>query len=234
MKLTRLDKQVINNFASINDNLEFKKNLATEHSEKYLSAEYILQCNKFKNFYVYDTYEFLRAYNCFINPKITITDDKVIVGNGNSEIKYYQADKSVLILPQKTIAERIENKIPETKFELNFDDIKRVEKLKKTFSFADFVFTKDEENRHCIILTDLKDERALTFYYSTEFKTNRDYKVSSKHLTEFSILISNYDVSIFEDRFVLMESKDIPLKYLISLDQKPTPDSKESEVKKNA
>ena len=36
----------------------------------------------------------------------------------------------------------------------------------------------------------------------------------------------NYKVSIFEKN-ILLESKDIPLKYLITLEPKPTPVSKE-------
>lgn len=235
MKLTRQDKQVINNFADINSNLEFKKNLKTISASQSIIGEYTLQCDEFKNFFVYDTREFLRAYNCFINPKTTISNENIILKNDFSEVIYYQADKSVLVLPKKTIDELIRDKTPETQFKLNFDDLKIIENVKKKFSFADFLFTKDEENRHCIILTDVKNKQALTFYYSTQFKTNRDYKVSSKDLTTINLLISNYDVSIFEEgKMVLLESEDIPLKYLISLDPLKTPDSKKSEVKRNA
>ena len=43
MKLTRQDRQVINNFAKFNQNLEFKKDLKQQSSGRNLLAEYTLQ-----------------------------------------------------------------------------------------------------------------------------------------------------------------------------------------------
>ena len=76
MKLTRQDRQVINNFAKLNKNLEFKKDLK-QCRERYLLAEYTLQSDEFKSFLIYDTEEFLKVINCFNNPKVIINDDLI-------------------------------------------------------------------------------------------------------------------------------------------------------------
>ena len=74
MKLTRQDRQVINNFAKLNKNLEFKKDLKQQSGGRNLLAEYTLQSDEFKSFLIYDTKEFLKVIHCFNNPKVIIND----------------------------------------------------------------------------------------------------------------------------------------------------------------
>ena len=81
-----------------------------------------------------------------------------------------------------------------------------------------------------VYATDLKDKKSNEFSISTYQKTNKDYYCKVPHFYEMPILISNYKVSIFDDEYILLESLDIPLKYLIALEPKPQPDSKEREI----
>ena len=116
MKLTRQDRQVINNFAKLNKNLEFKKSLKT-YCKPHLLAEYTLQSDEFKSFLIYDTKEFLEVIHCFNNPKVIINDDLITLQEFNNEFRYYTAEKSMIkwmILPEKTIDETISNQTPET------------------------------------------------------------------------------------------------------------------------
>ena len=124
------------------------------------------------------------------------------------------------------IAEFIDNKIPDTQFELSFDDIKSIERIRERIHLPNLIIKPDEDNYHCIVLTGIKDKSSPEFTLTTYHKTNRDYEVRCAGFTQMPILISNYKVSIFK-KFILLESKDIPLKYLIALEPKPTPDSKE-------
>jgi len=236
MKLTRQDRQVINNFAKFNQNLEFKKDLKQQSSGRNLLAEYTLQSDEFKSFLIYDTKEFLKVIHCFNNPKVIINDDLITLQEFNNEFRYHTTEKSMIkwmILPEKTIDETISNQTPETQFELSFDDIKELQRVNDILKFPHLIIKPDEDNCHSLTYTDIHNKKSDEFSISTYQKTNRDYKVRVSGFNELPILISDYQVSIFE-KSILLESKDIPLKYLIALEPKPTPDTKESEIKKNA
>ena len=233
MKLTRQDRQVINNFAKLNKNLEFKKDLKQQSGGRNLLAEYTLQSDEFKSFLIYDTKEFLKVIHCFNNPKVIINDDLITFQEFNNEFRYYTAEREICRLPEKTIDEIIANQTPETQFELSFDDIKELQRVNDILKFPHLIIKPDEDNCHSLTYTDIKDKKSNVFSMSTYQKTNRDYEVRVSGIYELPILISDYKVSIFE-KSILLESKDIPLKYLIALEHKPTPDTKESEIKKNA
>ena len=229
MKLTRQDRQVINNFAKFNQNLEFKKNLITRTALANALCEYTLQSDEFKPFVIYDTPEFLNVLSCYNNPKVEIFDVRLILKEFNQTFKYHTAERTICHLPKKNIAQLIKDKIPNTQFELSFDDMKSINRVNSLFKLPHLIFKSDEDNYHSIIITDVKCRGSIEYSLTTDYKTNRDYKVKVSQFHELPILISNYKVSIFESMF-LMESKDIPLKYLIALEPKPTPDSKEGEI----
>ncbi len=239
MKLTRQDRQVINNFAKLNKNLEFKKDLKQQTSAKdrngnniagNLLAEYTLQSDEFKSFLIYDTKEFLKVINCFNNPKVIINDDLITLKEFNNEFRYYTAEKSIMVLPNKTIDEVINGKIPDVSYELSFDDIKSIEYVKSEIKLPHIIFKTDEKNNNIIVLTDIHNKSSPEFTYTLDYKTNRKYSNRMSGFKEIELLVSNYKISIFENSFVLLESSDIPLKYLIALEPKPTPDSKEGEI----
>ena len=106
MKLTRQDRQVINNFAKLNKNLEFKKDLKQQSGGRNLLAEYTLQSDEFKSFLIYDTKEFLKVINCFNNPKVIINDDLITLQEFNNEFRYHTAEKSMMVLPEKLLMKR--------------------------------------------------------------------------------------------------------------------------------
>ena len=233
MNLTTQDRQIINNFSKFNQNLEFKKNLNTRTTMKNVICEYILQCDEFKPFLIYDTPEFLNVLNCYNNPEVEIFDDKVILKEFNQTFKYNTAERAICHLPERNIAQIIKDKIPNTEFELSFDDMKSINRVNSLFKLPHLIFKSDEDNYHSIIITDDKNLKSLEYSLTTNYKTNRDYKVKVPQFHELQILISNYKVSIFEKMF-LMESKDIPLKYLIALEPKPTPDTNKRKENTNA
>jgi len=233
MNLTRQDKQIINNFSKFNQNLEFKKNLITTTSTRNAYCEYTLQCDEFKPFLIYDTPEFLSVLNCYRNPEVEIFDNKVLVKEFNESFTYHITERSICHLPKRNITQIINDEIPNTEFELSFDDMKSINRVNSLFKLPNLIFKSDEDNYHSIIITDDKNLKSLEYSLTTNYKTNRDYKVKVPKFHELQILISNYKVSIFEKMF-LMESKDISLKYLIALEPKPTPDTNKREENTNA
>ena len=164
MKLTRQDRQVINNFAKLNKNLEFKKDLK-QCRERYLLAEYTLQSDEFKSFLIYDTKEFLKVIHCFNNPKVIINDDLITLQEFNNEFRYHTAEKSMMVLPEKTIDETISNQTPETQFELSFDDIKELQRVNDILKLPHLIIKPDEDNCHSLTYTDIHKKNQMSFQY---------------------------------------------------------------------
>ena len=234
MNLTRQDRQVINNFSLFNQNLELKKDLRSKSSTGTLIAEYELESDEFKPFLIYDTPEFLKCYNSFLCPKVEILEDRVLISDHKSEVKYFTAERTICVLPNKSISELIKDKTPDTQLKMSFDNLKSLKRFSDILKLPHWVLKQDEDNFHSFLITDLKCRGSNEFSISTYQKTNKDYYCKVLNFYEIPLLISNYKVSIFDDEFIVLESLDIPLKYLIALEPKPQPDSKEREDKVNA
>ena len=230
MNLTRQDRQVINNFSLFNKNLEFKKDLRSISSNNNLIAEYKLESDEFNPFVVYETPEFLKCYNSFLSPKVEILKDRVLISDHKSEVKFFTAERAICRLPKKTISELIKDKIPDTQLKMSFDNVKSLQKFIEILKLPNLVIKQDDDNFHSFLLTDLRSKKSNEFSISTYQKTNKDYYCKVPHFYTIPLLISNYKVSIFDDEYILLESLDIPLKYLIALEPKPQPDSKEREI----
>jgi len=230
MNLTRQDRQVINNFSLFNKNLEFKKDLRSVSSNGSLIAEYKLESDEFNPFVVYETPEFLKCYNSFLFPKVEILEDRVLISDHKSEIKYFTAERAICRLPKKRIDDLIKDKTPDTQLKMSFDNVKSLKRFTEILKLPNLIIKQDEDNFHSFLLTDLKRRGSNEFSISTYQKTNKDYYCKVPFFYEIPLLISNYKVSIFDDEYILLESLDIPLKYLIALEPKPQPDSKEREI----
>jgi hypothetical protein len=247
MNLSRQDRKIINNFSKINLNLEFKKDLRTMDNNRGVFAEYTLDSNEFKPFVIYDTKEFLSVLNLYQYPKLEISDKHITLKERDFKTSYHLAERDICFIPKEkqTIKEIIKDDIPDTSFELNFEDTKWIEKIKNNFrNYPSIVFRNSEDNFNEIVLKDTKsfkwnkekevlEDVSNEFIYTTHFKTNKNYNCQSNLFRHYEILISNYKVSLYEYKCVLFESLDIPLKYLFALEPKPKPDSKK-ESKSNA
>jgi hypothetical protein len=233
MYLTRQDKQIINNFSKIQRNLEFKKDLATMSNARNIVGEYTLQCDEFKPFLIYETPTFLRCLNSFLYPSVEILDDKVFLSDEKSKMKYFTAERAICLLPKEPIKKTIGDLTPDTQFEMSFSIMKDLQRVNEVLRLPNLIIKPDEDNFHSFTYTDIKDKKSNEFSISTYHKTNRNYEARVSNSSELPIMISNYKVSIFEHRFMLLECVNIPLKYLIALKPKPQPDSKK-ESKTNA
>lgn len=104
MKLSKETVAIIKNFAGINSNLLLKSGnkLATISAQKNVMAD-VTVSETFPDFGIYDVNEFLGAMSLFDDPELTFEDKVCKITQGNSSIKYYAAEASVLTAPTKAI-----------------------------------------------------------------------------------------------------------------------------------
>lgn len=104
MKLSKETVGLFKNFAGINSNLLLKSGnkLATISAQKNVMADATVT-ETFPDFGIYDLNEFLGAMSLFEDPELEFSDKYVTIKQGNSSIKYFAADATVLTAPQKSI-----------------------------------------------------------------------------------------------------------------------------------
>jgi ribosomal protein L28 len=104
MKLSKETVSLFKNFAGINSNLLLKSGnkLATISAQKNVMSDATVS-ETFPDFGIYDLNEFLGAMSLFDDPELDFSDKYVTIKQGNSSIKYFAAEPSVLTAPQKSI-----------------------------------------------------------------------------------------------------------------------------------
>jgi len=104
MKLSKDTVSLFKNFAGINSNLLLKSGskLATISAQKNVMADATVG-ETFPDFAIYDLNEFLGAMSLFEDPELDFSDKYVSISQGSMKIKFFAADASVLVAPQKAI-----------------------------------------------------------------------------------------------------------------------------------
>ena len=108
MNLSNNTVAILKNFADINKNILVKpgKQLKTISTLKNILAEADIDTKFEQEFAIYDLPEFLRAIELFNKSDIQFNGtNKLVIKDANSRqsVKYFFADKSVIVAPTKTI-----------------------------------------------------------------------------------------------------------------------------------
>ena len=107
MKLSKDTLGKLKHFAEINSNilLSSGNKLKTVNTTKSLLGETTIedQLEVGDGFGIYDLNEFLGVISLFEDPDLTFSEKFVTISKGNSNIKYFAANKEVLVYPSKDI-----------------------------------------------------------------------------------------------------------------------------------
>ena len=107
MKLSNETVNVLKNFSTINQGLEFKqvKTIKTVSSSKALMAEATLTDDFPETFCIYDLNQFLSVNSLFKDkPELVFDDANVVFTSGRNKVKYRKTAKSMIVsAPDKTI-----------------------------------------------------------------------------------------------------------------------------------
>ena len=249
MIFTDQDLQVLTNFSEINQNFIFKKGKTamTISTMKNILAHYEMETEVPKEFGIYDLKDFLNVYDLFDKPKLTITDDKIILKDNRFTSDYHPTETHLLVAPKKNPNNTLFNNEIEFdyKFKLSANDIKDYHSARRHSDKLPDLTIETKEGYPCFKLQDLKSNTntKLSFILnsSDQNKTNHQYNFDMKCENFNRILIGDYHAELREPRedkksggVIKLTCLNIPLHYWIALEPKPQPDSKEREDKVNA
>ena len=207
---------VLKNFSDINQNILVKagNKIQTISTMKNILAEAEITEKFDSEFAIYDLPEFLRAVELFEKPalkfnggsNVTIADE-----NTKQSIKYFFADKSVIVAPNKSIS------MPDkfVTFTLKKDQFTQLLKGVTTLNLPD-VAVKGDGTKIKLVCTDKKNKSSNE--YSVDVGES-DKKFTAYFKTEnFKQIVDDYDVAISKSKISHFVNRNKSVQYWIALE----------------
>ena len=220
MQLSSDTVAVLKNFADINQNILVQKGntLTTISTMKNILAEAEISDSIPQEFAIYDLPEFLRSIDLFQKPSLNFEGEShVNIADGNSKqsVKYFFADKSVIVAPTKTIT------MPDTFVSFTFkkDMFEELMKGITTLGLPDIAVIGDGTAIK-MVATDKKNKSSNT--YSTDI-CQSDKKFTAYFKAEnFKMVPDDYDVAVSSQKISHFVNRTKPVKYWIALEPDST------------
>jgi hypothetical protein len=216
MNLTSDTISVLKNFSDINQNILVKpgNKIQTISTMKNILAEAEISEKFESEFAIYDLPEFLRSVELFNKPDLKFNGGayvSIAESNTNQSIKYFFADKSVIVAPNKSIS------MPDkfVTFTLKKDQFTQLLKGVTTLNLPDVAVTGDG-TKIKLVCTDKKNKS------SNEYSVNvgeSDKKFTAYFKTEnFKQIVDDYDVAISKSKISHFVNRNKPVQYWIALE----------------
>ena len=209
---------VLKNFSDINQNILVKsgKTLTTISTMKNILAEAEISDNMPQEFAIYDLPEFLRTIDMFSKPSLNFDGEShVEVVEGKQKVKYFFADKSVIVAPTKSIT------MPDTFVSFTFtkDMFEQVMKGINTMGLPDVAVVGDGTAIK-MIATDKKNKSSNT--YSVDICSSDKVFTGYFKAENFKMITDDYDVAISSQKISHFVNRTRPVKYWIALEPDST------------
>ena len=216
MNLSTSTVAILKNFAEINKNILVKpgKQLKTISTLKNILAEADID-NKFEQeFAIYDLPEFLRAVELFTKSDIQFNgSSNLTIKNANSRqsVKYFFADKSVIVAPTKGIT-MPDKYVTFTLKRSQFDDL---QKGIVTLNLPD-IAVKGDGKTITMVATDKKN-KSSNDYSAVVGETDKKFVAYFK-AENLKVIPDDYDIALSEQRISHFINKNKPVQYWIALE----------------
>ena len=216
MKLSKETVALVKNFAGINSNLLLKSGnkLATISAQKNVMADATVG-ETFPDFAIYDLNEFLGAMSLFDDPELDFQEKYVSIKQGGMNIKFFAADPSVLVAPQKAIT------FPdaEINFNLSSANLNMIHKTASVLRAADVSIVGDG-SKITAVVGDKKNATGNSFS-ETIGETDKTFKVNLK-VENLKMLPGDYAVSISSKKISRFKSPSSDLVYYVAVEADST------------
>jgi hypothetical protein len=216
MNLSSDTVAVLKNFSDINQNILVKpgNKVQTISTMKNILAEAEISEKFESEFAIYDLPEFLRAVELFEKPELKFNGgSNVQIADSNSKqaIKYFFADKSVIVSPTKNIT--MPDK--EVTFTLKKDAFAKLQKGVTTLNLPD-VAVKGDGKSIKLVATDKKN-KSSNDYSMTVGETDKTFTAYFK-AENFKMVSDDYDVAISKQKISHFVNRNKPIQYWIALE----------------
>ena len=216
MNLSSDTVAVLKNFSDINHNILVKpgNKVQTISTMKNILAEAEISEKFDSEFAIYDLPEFLRAVELFQKPNLNFnggSNVQIADNNSKQSIKYFFADKSVIVAPTKNIT--MPDK--EVTFTLKKDDFAKLQKGVMTLNLPD-VAVKGDGKSITLVATDKKNKSSNDYSISVG-ETNKTFTAYFK-AENFKMVSDDYDVAISKQKISHFVNRNKPIQYWIALE----------------
>jgi len=216
MNLSSDTVSVLKNFSDINQNILVKpgNKVQTISTMKNILAEAEISEKFESEFAIYDLPEFLRSVELFDKPELKFNGgSNVQIADSNSKqaIKYFFADKSVIVSPTKNIT------MPDKEVTFTFkkETFAKLLKAATTLNLPD-VAVKGDGKSIKIVATDKKNKSSND--YSIEVgETDKTFTAYFK-TENFKMVSDDYDVAISKQKISHFVNRNKPIQYWIALE----------------
>jgi len=216
MNLSTDTLTILKNFSEINDNILFKpgSKLNTISAMKNILAEATITEKFDTEFGIYSLSEFLRAVELFEKPAVKVNGaNYAVISDEKSKqtIKYFFADKSVIVAPQKSI------NMPDktVAFTLKKDDFTKIQKAATTLNLPDIAI-KGNGKIISFVATDKKNKSSNDYSLNIG-ETNKEFTAYFKS-ENFKMISDDYDVAISKAKVSHFINRSKPVQYCIALE----------------
>ena len=212
MKLSSETIEVLKNFSTINQNILVKEGtkLRTMSTMKNILAEAVIEDGFEKEFGIYDLNEFLGVLTLAKDPDIEFKNDSFLtVNGGNTKIKYFFSDPSILVTPPETF------NAPETDVTIKVtkENLANVLKASAVMQLPDIVFTK-----FGMTVKDVKNTTSNEFTQELEGDSGPEFKFHYK-VENLKMIPGDYVISVSTEALVsCWENSNKTIQYWIALE----------------
>ena len=214
MNLSSDTVAVLKNFSDINQNILVKpgNKVQTISTMKNILAEAEVS-EKFEDeFAIYDLPEFLRSVELFEKPELKFNGGGYVnISQQRQSIKYFFADKSVLVSPTKGI--NMPDKF--VTFTITKDNFARLMKGATTLNLPD-IAVKGNGKVIKMIATDKKNKSSNE--YSIEVGETDQSFTGFFRTENFKQIVDDYDVAISKAKISHFVNRNKPVQYWIALE----------------
>ena len=215
MQLSSDTVAILKNFSDINQNILVKpgNTIQTISTLKNILAQADIKEKFESEFAIYDLPEFLRAYDLFDKSELKFNGAQNMTikdANGRQSIKYYFADKSVVVAPTKTIA------MPDkfVTFTLKKENFAKLMRGVTTLNLPDIAVKGDGKEISIVAV----DKKTPSNDYSIVVGES-DKKFTAYFKTEnFKMIPDDYDVAISKAKISHFINKGKPIQYWIAIE----------------
>jgi hypothetical protein len=209
---------VLRNFSSINPNVVLKpgQEVKTISEAKNILAVADIGEDFPTEMGIYDLNEFLSVVNLVDKPQLNFGDNHVDIVGGNTKVKYFFSDSSILTTPQKDIT------MPSCEVEVSFthDTLSQIRKAASALGHSEMSITATDEGVN-IKVFDSKDSSANI--YNIQLANDAGYTEGQFefviNINNLKLLDGDYEVKISSKLISEWKNTTQAVRYYIALEK---------------
>ena len=215
MKLTAETIAILKNYASINQNIQFKQGqtLSTISPQKNILSQAEISEDIPNTFAIYDLNKLLGALSLFDKPELTVGEKKLNIQNGEYKLDYVYGDPSMLVLPPE---KKLDFPEPEVTFKITKDTYDTCLQAAGVLSLPELVVHGDGD-KVFLVATDTNNDSSDEFRREVGTSENQFQFVFK--IENMKLLSGGYQVGISSKGIAHFAHEHSKLQYWIATEQ---------------